>query len=114
MLHRWTFEEQRRQSGVGHQYRAAVEPGKGGIDESVAANENKPISSLSDAGKPLCACMGLRSGRRQTVRGHAAAGVLRSFRMGRVSARGTGWRSDGDLPCPGLRELRGVSIHPEK
>jgi hypothetical protein len=35
-------------------------------------------------------------------------------RVGRVSATVTGWRPEGNLPIRRLRELRGVSIHPEK
>ena len=64
-VHGWLFEAQGRQNSAGHQYRAPGEPGNKGMDQNVAANGETPISSLSDAGQPSCACMELRSGRRQ-------------------------------------------------
>jgi hypothetical protein len=94
-MHCCTFAAQCRQSRSGHQCRAVRGCGEGRIGERTAANGNKPISSLSDAGEPL-------------------QNSPFVSRVGRVSATVTGWRPEGNLPSDRLRELRGVSIHPEK
>jgi hypothetical protein len=101
----------RRQSRIGHWWRAAQNRGDGGTAET-AASGNKPISSLSHAGEPLCAY-------EKSSRGHGILFVIRPPRMLRLSL---GWagqgdtdgRLQGDLPNRRLRELRGVSIHPGK
>ena len=65
------FAAECRQSKFGQQYRAVRECGEGRIGDSVTANANKPISSLSDAGEPFARLCGNAVGERHTG-SHAA------------------------------------------
>jgi hypothetical protein len=78
VLHCWMFEKQRHQGRVGHQCRAAGEPGQEGMDQRVAASENKPTSAM-----PVSHCVpvwncGRGDGKQLVV---MPPQILRSFRM---------------------------------
>ena len=72
MLHCFTVEAQRRQSRVGHRCRAAIWCERVDPDFMLAANGNKPISSLSDAAIPLVCLTGKSSRGGGKGPGHAA------------------------------------------